>query len=149
MPFYLAWLCKKGQCTKIFFLLLTHFSNLFAPYIKNLETYFAILLCFEFWPMCLLCSYLYQFTSNKIFIEKSSKYFFDAVKLSQAKSKDLLNQVKRLFRFSFNLIGSILLLCNFSAINDMVNHIQMYCLIVIPNMPICPCFIQTVNIVNL
>ena len=51
MPFYLAWLCKKGQCTKIFFWLLTHLSNNFAPYIKNLETYFAILICFEFWPL--------------------------------------------------------------------------------------------------
>ena len=52
MPFYLAWLCKKGQCTKIFFLLLTHLSNIFAPYIKNFETYFTILICFEFWPLC-------------------------------------------------------------------------------------------------
>ena len=49
MPFSLAWLCKKGQCT--IFLLLTHLSNIFAPYIKNLETYFAILICFEFWPL--------------------------------------------------------------------------------------------------
>ena len=52
MPFYLAWLCKKGQCTKNFFWLLTHFSNFFAPCIKNLETYFAMLICFEFWPLC-------------------------------------------------------------------------------------------------
>ena len=51
MPFYLAWLCKKGQCTKKFFWLLTHLSDIFAPYIKNLEMYFAILICFEFWPL--------------------------------------------------------------------------------------------------
>ena len=50
MPFYLAWLCKKGQYTKKNFWLLTRFSNIFAPHIKNLETHFAILICFEFWP---------------------------------------------------------------------------------------------------
>ena len=53
MPFYLAWLCKKGQCTKILFWLLTHLSNIFVPYIKNLETYFAMSICFEFWHLCL------------------------------------------------------------------------------------------------
>ena len=54
MPFYLAWLCKKGQCTKNFFWLLTHLSHIFAPHIKNLETYFAILIYFEFWPLWVL-----------------------------------------------------------------------------------------------
>ena len=50
-PFYLAWLCKKGQCTKILFWLITHLSNIFASYIKNLETYFTILIAFEFLPL--------------------------------------------------------------------------------------------------
>ena len=39
---------QKRTMYKKFFLLLTHLSNIFAPYIKNLETYFAILICFEF-----------------------------------------------------------------------------------------------------
>ena len=55
MPFYLAWLCKKGQCTKNFFWLLTHLSIVFAPYIKNLEMYFAMSICFEFWPLWSRC----------------------------------------------------------------------------------------------
>ena len=41
----------KKDNVQFFFSLLTHISNTFAPYIKNLETYFAILICFEFWPM--------------------------------------------------------------------------------------------------
>ena len=26
-------------------------SNIFAPFIKNLESYFVMLICFEFWPL--------------------------------------------------------------------------------------------------
>ena len=44
---------QKRTMYKIFFFwLFTHLSNIFAPHIKNLETYFAILICFEFWPLC-------------------------------------------------------------------------------------------------
>ena len=43
---------KKGQCTKILFWHLTHLSNIFASQYKNLEMYFMILICFEFWPLC-------------------------------------------------------------------------------------------------
>ena len=42
MSFYLAWLCKKGQCAKVFFVLLTHLSNIFTQHIKNLENYLNI-----------------------------------------------------------------------------------------------------------
>ena len=42
---------QKRTMYKIFFWLLTHLSNIFAPYIKNLETYFAILIYFDFWQL--------------------------------------------------------------------------------------------------
>ena len=42
---------QKRTMYKIFFWLLSHLSNIFAQHIKNLETYFAMLICFEFWPL--------------------------------------------------------------------------------------------------
>ena len=44
---------QKRTMYKIFFWLLTYWSNIFAPYIKNLVTYFEIMICFEFWPLWL------------------------------------------------------------------------------------------------
>ena len=38
MPFYLAWIYRKGQRTKFFFRFSTLLSNIFAPYIQKLET---------------------------------------------------------------------------------------------------------------
>ena len=67
MPFHLAWLCKKGQYVKIFFWFLTHLSGIFPPYIKNLETYFAILICFEFWPMWINNNVLFPNNSYRDF----------------------------------------------------------------------------------
>ena len=70
-PFYLARLCKKGQCTKILFWLLIHLSNIFAPYIKNLETYFAMSICFEFWPLCFACISFAHHWMRFHFVEKA------------------------------------------------------------------------------
>ena len=50
---------KRTMYKKIFWLL-THLSNIFAPQIKNLEMYFAILICFEFWPMCCLWAFAHS-----------------------------------------------------------------------------------------
>ena len=68
----MALFCKKGQCTKIYLWLLTHFFNIFAPYIKNLETYFAKLICFEFRPLC---------RSEKSTSEKNTHTSLNAVEL--------------------------------------------------------------------
>ena len=51
MPFYLAWLCKKRTMYKDFFLFSTQLSKIFAPYVKNSDTYFAILIHFLFWSL--------------------------------------------------------------------------------------------------
>ena len=37
---------------------------MFASYIKNLETHFAILTCFEFWPLCIENNFCASFEGN-------------------------------------------------------------------------------------
>ena len=44
MSFYLGWIYKKGQRTKIFFRVSTCFSNIFTHYIENLEIYIAFII---------------------------------------------------------------------------------------------------------
>ena len=67
MSFYLAWIYRKGQRTKFFFRFSTLLSNIFAPYIQNLEICFAILVYFDFgyvWSQCITVyvkKYLVQF----------------------------------------------------------------------------------------
>ena len=67
---------KRTMYLIFFFWLLMHLSNIFAPYIKKLEMYFAILICFEFWPLCVLaveaCS-LYFLLSIKQYRPNSEK----------------------------------------------------------------------------
>ena len=52
MPFYFAWIYRKGHSTKFFFRFSTLLSNVFAPYIQNLETCFAISVYFDFDYVC-------------------------------------------------------------------------------------------------
>ena len=68
---------------KIFFWLLTQLYDIFLPNIKNLETYFAILICFEVWPLCrssacVQCHWLVG--SNKSFLQKIEWAFIFCLK---------------------------------------------------------------------
>ena len=47
---------KKGHRTKIFLRVSTPFSNIFAPHIQNLETYFSNLVYFDFSYVCAMNS---------------------------------------------------------------------------------------------
>ena len=57
--------------------------DIFLPNIKNLETYFAILICFEVWPLCrssacVQCHWLVG--SNKSFLQKIEWAFIFCLK---------------------------------------------------------------------
>ena len=52
--------------------------NILTPYIKNLETYFAISICFEFWPMWWMMSLLIMPVHSCILISKiRPRIYFD------------------------------------------------------------------------
>ena len=52
MSFYLGWIYKKGQRTKIFFQVSTCFSNIFTHYIENLEIYIASIISEPEFTVC-------------------------------------------------------------------------------------------------